>query len=77
MTDSQIHEELRITRMRMGYEYESLRGRMAQRLKEAVEMLEIGLSALRNPTPRISVMDQRAEVVLNSLRAELNNLLEE
>ena len=74
---AQLREEHRTGRMHQGHEYESLRGRMVQRLEEAVETLEVGLSALRNSTPRVSVMDQRAEVVLDALRAELNNLREE
>lgn len=74
---ARLREEHRAGRMHQGHEFESLRGRMVQRLEESIETLEVGLNALRNPTPRVSVMDQRAEVVLDVLRAELNNLSEE
>ena len=63
-------------RMQQGHEFESLRGRLIQRLEECIEMLDTGLNALRKeaPTPRVSVMTQRAEVVLDALRSELINL---
>lgn len=65
-------------RMQQGHEFESLRGRLVQRLEECIEMLDTGLSALRKeaPTPRVSVMVQRAEVVLDALRSELISLRE-
>lgn len=65
-------------RMQQGHEFESLRGRLVQRLEESIEMLDTGLSALRKetPTPRVSVMVQRAEVVLDALRSELSSLRE-
>lgn len=73
---AKLREEYRAGRMHQGHEYESLRGRMIQRLDECIETLEVGLNALRNPTPRVSVMDQRAEVVIDTLRSELSNLQE-
>ncbi|MBP9217363.1 MAG: hypothetical protein KBD39_01285 [Sterolibacterium sp.] len=65
-------------RMQQGHEFESLRGRLIQRLEECNEMLDTGLNALRkeSPSPRVSVMIQRTEVVLDTLRDELNNLRE-
>lgn len=63
-------------RMQQGHEFESLRGRLFQRLEDCIEMLDTGLNALRKeaPTQRVSVMIQRAEVVLDALRSELINL---
>lgn len=65
-------------RMQQGHEFESLRGRLVQRLEESIDMLDTGLSALRKEpeTPRIAVMLQRAEVVIDALRSELNSLRE-
>lgn len=73
-----LHETHNAGRMQQGHEYESLRGRLVKRLEESIEMLDTGLSALRRETqtPRVSVMVQRAEVVLDALRSELNNLRE-
>jgi hypothetical protein len=56
---------------------EQLGGRLVRRLEDAVETLEVGLSALRNKTPRVEVMQERAELVVDALRAEIRNLREE
>lgn len=56
---------------------EQLGGRLVRRLEDAVETLEVGLSALRNKTPRVEVMLERAELVVDALRAEIKNLREE
>ena len=56
------------------HDQEQLRGRLQRRLDEGVEMLEVGLTALRNKTPRVEVMMERAEHVVDALRAEINNL---
>lgn len=56
---------------------EQLGGRLVRRLDDAVETLEVGLSALRNKTPRVEVMLERAELVVDALRAEIKNLREE
>lgn len=56
---------------------EQLGGRLVRRLDDAVETLEVGLSALRNKTPRIEVMLERAELVVDALRTEIKNLREE
>jgi len=68
----------RAGRMHQGHEFESLRGRLVQRLEESIEMLETGLNALHKEpeTPRVAVMVQRAEVVVDGLRSELNSLKE-
>lgn len=59
------------------HDLEQLRGRLVRRLGDSVEMLEVGLSALRNKTPRTEVMAERAEHVIDALRAEENYLKEE
>lgn len=63
--------------MHLRHELEQLRGRLVRRLDDSVEVLEVGLNALRNKTPRIEVMLERAELVVDALRAEKNNLKEE
>lgn len=64
-------------RVRLTHELEQLRGRLVRRLGDSVEMLEVGLTALRNKTPRTEVMAERAEHVIDALRAEASNLREE
>ena len=56
------------------HDFEVLQGRIRRRLDESVEMLEVGLGALRKAPPRIEVMLERAEAVVDSLRAEQNEL---
>lgn len=67
--------EVECTHLR--HDQEQLRGRLLHRLEDGVEMLEVGLTALRNKTPRVEVMMERAEHVVDALRAEMNNLREE
>lgn len=64
-------------RIHLRHELEQLRGRLVRRLNDGIEMLEVGLTALRNKTPRTEVMAERAEHVVDALRAELTNLTEE
>jgi len=64
-------------RTHLRHDQEQLRGRMVRRLDEGVEMLDVGLTALRNKTPRVEVMLERAEHVVDALRAEIKNLREE
>lgn len=56
---------------------EQLRGRLVKRLTDSVDMLEVGLSALRKEAPRVPVMVERAEHVVDTLRAEIRDLREE
>lgn len=56
---------------------QQVRQRLVKRLVSDVEQLETGLSALRNPNPRIEVMLQRGERVVDALRAEIEKLREE
>jgi hypothetical protein len=66
-----------VERTHLHHGQEQLGGRLVRRLDDAVETLEVGLSALRNKTPRIEVMLERAELVVDALRAEIKNLREE
>jgi chaperonin cofactor prefoldin len=56
---------------------EQLRGRLVRRLGDSIEMLEVGLTALRTKTPRTEVMAERAEHVIDALRTEEKNLRED
>lgn len=61
--------------MHVRHSVEQLRGRLVRRLSDSLEMLEVGMTALRNRTPRTEVMLERAELVVDALREELNTLL--
>lgn len=61
-------------RTHLVHELEQLRGRLIRRLEESTDLLSVGLSALRKETPRIAVMDERAELVIDALRNELDQL---
>lgn len=56
---------------------QQVRHRLVKRLVADVEQLETGLSALRNPNPRVEVMLQRGERVVDALRAEIEKLRED
>lgn len=66
-----------VDRTHLQHELEQLRGRLVKRLTDSVDMLEVGLSALRKDTPRVPVMVERAEHVVDALRAEVQELREE
>ena len=53
---------------------ELLRTRVLRRLKADVELLELGLEALRRPEPKVHVMMDSAERVADALRKEVRNL---
>lgn len=74
---AELRQQQEVERTHLRHDQEQLRGRLQRRLDEGVEMLEVGLTALRNKTPRVEVMAERAEHVVDALRAELNNLKEE
>ena len=71
---SELRRHHEVERTHFRHDQEQLRGRLQRRLDEGVEMLEVGLTALRNKTPRVEVMMERAEHVVDALRAEINNL---
>lgn len=56
---------------------EQLRSRVLRRLVADVDMLDVGLSALQSPEPRIHVIQDRVERVIDALRTEINKLREE
>lgn len=72
-----LRREHDVERTHLHHGQEQLGGRLVRRLDDAVETLEVGLSALRNKTPRIEVMLERAELVVDALRAEIKNLRED
>ena len=74
---AELQRQHEVERTHLRHDQEQLRGRLQRRLDEGVEMLEVGLTALRNKTPRVEVMMERAEHVVDALRAEMNNLREE
>ncbi len=75
LADARKQHEVERTHLR--HDQEQLRGRLIRRLGDSIEMLEVGLTALRNKTPRTEVMVERAEHVIDALRAEDANLKEE
>jgi len=75
MAELRRQHEVEGTHLR--HDHDQLRGRLVRRLADNIEMLEVGLTALRNKTPRVEVMLERAEHVLEALQAELKNLKEE
>lgn len=74
---AELRRQHEVERTHLRHDQEQLRGRMVRRLDEGVEMLDVGLTALRNKTPRVEVMLERAEHVVDALRAEIKNLKEE
>jgi hypothetical protein len=57
-------------------EFQHLRGRMLRRLRSEVSLLDEALHALRKNPPKVDVMDDHAERVVEALRAEIKNLEE-
>lgn len=74
---ARIRAQHEAQRMHLRHELEQLRGRLVRRSQESIEMLDVGLKALQNKTPRTEVMAERAEHVIDALRAELTNLNED
>lgn len=74
---AELRRQHEVERTHLRHDQEQLRGRLLRRLDDGVEMLEVGLTALRNKTPRVEVMMERAEHVVDALRAEMNKLREE
>jgi DNA repair exonuclease SbcCD ATPase subunit len=74
---TELRRQHEVERTHLQHDHEQLRGRMVRRLNDGAEMLEVGLTALRNKTPRVEVMLERAEHVVETLRSEIKNLREE
>lgn len=64
-------------RTHLRHEIEQLRGRLVRRLTGSVDMLEVGLSALRKEQPRVPVMVERAEYVIEALNSEVKDLIKD
>jgi hypothetical protein len=65
------------TRTHLSHDIELMRGRLIESLSQNVERLQTGLSAISRDAPRVAVMIERAELVIESLKAELEELKEE
>ena len=55
-------------------DYQKLRGRLLQRLKEEVSLLDEGLSALNREPPKVHVMQDHANRAIDNLRREMERL---
>jgi len=55
-------------------DYEKLRARMYRRLKAELELLDVGLGALRRDPPKVHVMIDHAERAIDGLKQELERL---
>ncbi|HED14813.1 MAG TPA: hypothetical protein ENI62_14370 [Gammaproteobacteria bacterium] len=69
--EKQNHEH---TRTHMNDDLEHLRSRFLRRLKAEVSLLDEGLHALRRDPPKIRVMEDHAERVLDSLKKGIKEL---
>jgi hypothetical protein len=72
-----LRSEITVQGTHLHHVLEQLRGRLVKRLSEGLDMLEVGLSALRKEPPRVPVMLERAEHVVDTLRTEIQSLQEE
>ena len=54
--------------------HDQLVGRMTRRLTDAITELDVCLAALRSKTTCVEVATERAELVIDALRAELKHL---
>jgi uncharacterized coiled-coil protein SlyX len=57
-------------------EFQHLRGRLLRRLRSEVGLLDDALHALRKDPPKVDIMDDHAERVVEALRTEIKNLEE-
>jgi len=73
----ELQRQHAVDRTHLQHQLEQLRGRLVKRLTDSIEMLDVGLSALCKDTPRVPVMMERAEHVIDALRAEVQELREE
>lgn len=62
------------TRTHLSHDIEVMRGRLVESLRQNVERLETGVAALNREVPRVAVMVERAEIVIESLKLELKAL---
>ena len=62
------------TKTHLSYDIEVMRGRLIENLRISIDRLQTGLTALNREVPRIEVMAERAELVIESLQSELKEL---
>lgn len=55
-------------------DYEKLRARMLRRLKSELDLLDVGLGALRKEKPKVHVMIDHAERAIDGLKLEMERL---
>ena len=74
---SQVHDQhsaYQTLDLHLRDQLENLRTRVLNRLKDDERLLTEGLVALRRPVPKVHVMDDHAERVLDSLHNEIKKL---
>lgn len=71
-----LHQTNETQAVHLRDDLEQQRSRVLRRLVAVVDMLDIGLSALQSPEPRIHVIRDRVEIVIDSLRIEIIKLRE-
>lgn len=69
-----LQEDKQLTRTHLSHDIELMRGRMVESLRLNIERLQTGLAALNREVPRVGVMVERAEMVVESLKVELKEL---
>ncbi len=69
-----LAEDNQQTRTHLSHDIEVMRGRVVDGLRLNIKLLETGLAALNREVPRVAVMVERAEMVIESLRRELQEL---
>lgn len=72
-----LHQTSETQAVHLRDDLEQLRSRVLRRLVADVDMLGVGLSALQSPEPRMHVIQDRVERVIDALRTEINKIKEE
>lgn len=72
-----LHQTTETQAAHLRDDLEKLRSRVLRRLVADVGMLDVGLSAMQSPEPRIHVIQDRVERVIDALQTEINKLREE
>jgi hypothetical protein len=70
----ELEKKNQITRIHLSNDIDVMRGRLVESLQLSIQQLETGLSALNREVPRIQVMTERAEIVIDNLRSKLKEL---
>ena len=71
---SALHQASETQAAHLRDDLEQLRSRLLRRLVTDVDMLGVGLSAIQTPEPRIHVIRDRVERVIDALQIEINKL---